>query len=86
MSVGRPVIINSEIGIAKWVAENKLGWLCPYDDVAALEKILNSLCEHRANLPEFAKNARKILLQGYTWDTMASRLTNMYQQLDDVSS
>lgn len=86
MSVGRPTIINSEVKIAKWVAENKVGWLCPYHDTVTLEKILSSLRERRANLSEFARNVRKIFLQGHNWGTMESRLKSLYQQLAGVSS
>src|SRR5262249_55467060 len=52
MSVGRPVLINSETRIARWVESAGVGWCCPYHDVASLQRLVSSLEQHRSVLPQ----------------------------------
>jgi glycosyltransferase involved in cell wall biosynthesis len=78
MSVGRPVIINKEAGISKWIVENNLGFCLSYNDVHELTRVLDSLKARRATLPEFAEHARQLFNQGYSWDRMESRLGELY--------
>ena len=81
ISVGRPVIINSETGVSRWVAENKLGYRCPYADVDALREVISSLGRRRRELADFARHARAVYLESYTWGRMEKRLDKLYRGL-----
>ncbi len=81
MSVGRPSIINKEAKVSRWIEENNLGLACPYEDVDALVRVLESLKSNRENLFDFATRTREFFVQGYTWDKMESRLEEMYASL-----
>ena len=83
MSVGRPVIINSETKISSWVVSNGLGFAAPYDDVDALADIFKSLKQHRALLSEFATRARSIYEREFTWEIMERRLRKLYDELSE---
>jgi glycosyltransferase involved in cell wall biosynthesis len=78
MSVGRPLIINTEAQVSKWVVENSLGYSCNYEDVAGLRRILESLVTLRRNLPQFAKHARQTFRQNYCWERMEDTLVEIY--------
>ena len=78
MAVGRPLITNDEIGIARSISDNQLGFSCAYDDVESLRAIVCDLVRHRDRLPTFATRARKLFLQGHTWQTMEERLADLY--------
>ena len=82
LSVGRPVLINEEIRVARWVRHNELGWTFAYDDVSALRQIIASLRGRRADLGGFARRARRIFLDGRTWSRMEDRLRDLYDALE----
>ena len=81
MSVGRPVIINTEVRVSRWVTRNRLGWACPYDDAGALAAVLAALADRRARLPAFAARARRLFLAGRTWTRMEAVLRALYEGL-----
>jgi glycosyltransferase involved in cell wall biosynthesis len=81
MSVGRPVIINSETQISEWICGNHLGTAAPYYDIEALAKILAGLSSYRPDLPTFADSARKLYEKQFTWDIMEKRLNSMYYDM-----
>lgn len=78
LSVGRPVIVNSEARVSNWVDAHKVGHSNPYYDEAPLAEFLNSLIARRATLNEYATRARELFLQGYSWEAMESRLADIY--------
>ena len=43
ISVGRPVIVNEEVAVSKFVTDREMGYVCKYDDEAALTKIVAAL-------------------------------------------
>jgi len=81
MSVGRPVIVNREIRVARWVERHGLGFTCAYEDASALSRIAGSLRTGRAQLPNFAAKARKIFAGRFTWERMEARLKELYDGL-----
>lgn len=81
MSVGRPVILNSETRVSKWVREHRVGWTCPYYDTEALAETVRLLPERRKRLREFAEHARDVFVRGYTWERMETRLLDLYSDL-----
>lgn len=81
MSVGRPVIINSEIRVAQWVLNSKVGWACRYEDIEGLEEIVRGFQSARASLSTRAARLRKLYVSGYTWARMEKRLMALYESL-----
>ena len=79
MSVGRPVIINEEAAVSQWIVDNHLGVRLPYTDTEGLTRILNSLKEKRKSVPDFARHARELFNQGYSWEQMEPRLNELYR-------
>lgn len=78
ISVGRPVIINSEALVSQWVVRHDVGFACPYDDDSALAGYLATLLERRRMLDEFAPRARALFLSGYSWEAMEQRIATLY--------
>jgi glycosyltransferase involved in cell wall biosynthesis len=82
MAVGRPVLINREVRLAKWVEQAGLGYTCAYADVECLRSVIAQLDSRRAALPEFAANARRLFLERHHWGLMETRLANLYRGFD----
>ncbi|MCA8997457.1 MAG: glycosyltransferase [Planctomycetaceae bacterium] len=85
ISVGRPVIINSEAVVSQWVTKHEVGFACPYEDHNALAEFFATLAERRNHLEEFATRARQLFLSGYSWEAMEERIAEMYASLDPQS-
>lgn len=81
LSVGRPVIINSEAVVSRWVQAHETGFACPYADTSALAGFFSTLQERRKSLPSFARRCRELFLAGYSWGAMESRLLELYSGL-----
>ncbi len=81
ISVGRPVIINSEAKVSEWVRHHNVGFTPDYADANALAGYLKTLVQQRAELPEFAQRARTLFQSGYSWESMERRIAEMYTQL-----
>lgn len=83
MSVGRPVIINSEVKMSELAERLTVGLLCEYNDAKGLQAIVESLPNRRRNLPEFAATARNSFLEDHSWEKMELTIAELYESLDD---
>ena len=81
MSIGRPIILNSEVKISDFVREKKIGWTCPYNDVDKLTTIIDNLGAKRNTLPSFAIHARSTFKGGNDWSAMEKRLATLLNSL-----
>lgn len=81
MSIGRPIILNSEVKISSFVIEHETEWTCPYHDVDELKRIIDALRAQRSTLPSFALHARSIFKRGNDWSEMERRLAVLYNSL-----
>lgn len=82
LSVGRPVIINSEVIVAGWVTENSYGWSSPYEDVASLTRVLSQVADGRDGLAAFSQRARADFRGKYSWELMEKTLASLYRDLE----
>ncbi len=78
LSVGRPVIINSEALVSQWVTQQAVGFACPYSDAGALAGFLQTLLARRQQLAAYVSRARALFLSGYSWEAMEGRLAALY--------
>jgi glycosyltransferase involved in cell wall biosynthesis len=74
MAVGRPVIINTETMVARFVAQHDLGYVTGYYDIDGLRGVLRSLPNARAGLPEFARRVTAMSRAQYSWEAVESHL------------
>lgn len=79
LAVGRPIIINPELTISRWVERDNLGIVLPRFDPPSLAAAFHSLRTRRAGLPEEAARLRKIFLDGHVWPVMEKRLNDLYR-------
>lgn len=78
LAVGRPIIINRELTISRWVEQDQLGIVLPQFDAPCLAAAFRTLRDRRAGLPQEATRLRKIFLDGHVWPLMERRLTELY--------
>jgi len=67
LCVGRPILVNREMDLSRWIEEQQIGFAAPYGDVETIGRIFSSLPARRAGLASFAARARRLFDQGYSW-------------------
>lgn len=78
MSVGRPVVINSEAEVSGWVTDNGLGFSCPYYDHSQFTAILEVLKTQRDSLNHFAASSRSLFQTGFSWESTLPIFKDLY--------
>lgn len=79
LSVGRPIIINSETIVSNWVLENKYGWSCNYMDEIKLSEILYEIKNSRKDLPAFIQRSRSDFKANYSWHHAELQFASIYE-------
>ncbi|HEY6159335.1 MAG TPA: glycosyltransferase family 4 protein [Gemmatimonadales bacterium] len=79
MMVGRPVIINAETRIARFVTTHGLGYVVGYYDTEGLRTVLQGLVGARPSLPEFARRTVAVSQAQYSWEAFEARLIDVLE-------
>lgn len=81
LSVGTPVLVSEHVGLADYVKQNNLGWICKTNE-DSVSKTINDIFEnHKADLSRIRKNAPEIIERDFNEDNLVKRYINMYDQL-----
>nr|WP_067057291.1 glycosyltransferase [Mucilaginibacter sp. L294] len=80
LSVGTPVLISENVGLADYVAENKLGWICQ-TTAGSISNAINAIGNNRPALLYIRKNAPGIIRQHFSADKLVQRYIHFYQQV-----
>lgn len=79
--MGRPVIINSETILSRFIEENKLGYVGGYSDLYSLADYIKSLQTRRSSLKNFSNRVRKMGKEYYSWESTEYNLQQIYMNL-----
>jgi phosphatidylinositol alpha-mannosyltransferase len=74
-------VVASDIPGYKAVMTEQTGMLVPPGDVAALADALVSLLEDERRRRSFGEIARRLAMERYSWDTIAERLHQIYEDV-----
>lgn len=81
LSVGRPVVINREVRLSEWVADQQMGYVCNYEDIGCLREAIGALGQGRQGLADFAVRSRRLFMARHHWGQMEQRLSELYTSL-----
>jgi glycosyltransferase involved in cell wall biosynthesis len=80
LSMGTAVLISDKVGLAGYVEQNELGWICLHDAVSFREKI-TSIAEQPDALSRIRKRAPCIIRNDFSEDTLVKKYIEMYQEV-----
>jgi glycosyltransferase involved in cell wall biosynthesis len=80
LSVGTAVLIGENVGLADYVTENKLGWLC-HTDPASVSDVINTISEQRHDLIRIKREAPAKILKDFDADYLVKKYIDMYNQI-----
>jgi glycosyltransferase involved in cell wall biosynthesis len=80
LSVGTPVLISDQVGLADYVEENNLGWICKTDAVSVSDAI-NNIAVKKADINRIRKGAPLKIAADFDYQNMVAKYINMYKQI-----
>lgn len=80
LSVGTPVLISDKVGLADYVIENKLGWICTTNP-ASISGMINIIANDQAGLCRIRTSAPAIIYNDFNEDNLVKKYITMYHQL-----
>jgi glycosyltransferase involved in cell wall biosynthesis len=84
MSVGCPVIVTPEVGIAPIVAEAAAGVICS-NEPASLAEAISALHADAARRQQMGANGRRAANERLSWPAVASDMESLYRQICESS-
>ena len=82
LSVGTPVMISTEVGLAPYVLKNNLGWVTELHSQKMAATIMQVAGEY-AKRARIRKEGPKVIRKDYTEKVLVTKYTAMYHQLLD---
>lgn len=86
MACGIPVVASDTTALPEVVTDGVTGRLCPVDDVGAFVEAIRSLAGHPDQLAAMAQNARTVVLERFTLDSMVRKYISLFSALLDIRS
>jgi glycosyltransferase involved in cell wall biosynthesis len=78
LSVGTAVLVSEHVGLADYVTQNNLGWICKIKS-NSVAGIINQI--DRNALERIKQNAPAIIAQDFNENNLVKKYTDMYQQI-----
>lgn len=83
LSAGTAVLISEHVGLADYVVENNLGWLCQTNSESVSSTINNIALNQSAQLTSIRNLAPAIIHRDFDEDKLVEKYINMYRQIID---
>jgi glycosyltransferase involved in cell wall biosynthesis len=81
LSVGTPVLISGQVGLADYVKQNNLGWLCQTSPESVSSAINDIAQNNIAGLNRIRQDAPAVIDNDFNDDNLVKRYISMYNQL-----
>ena len=81
LCVGTPVLISEQVGLAGYVKQNNLGWICNTDPSSIANEINNIFNKHKNDLHRIRETAPKTITSDFKDEHLIKRYINLYDEL-----
>jgi glycosyltransferase involved in cell wall biosynthesis len=80
LSVGTPVLISKQVGLANYVEENSMGWLCDTTP-SSVSELINMIANKKEEIIRIKENAPAKISSDFNYNTIVVKYIDMYQQI-----
>nr|WP_235927060.1 glycosyltransferase [Gloeocapsopsis dulcis] len=77
LAAGLPVLISDEVALSEVVRQHQVGYVTSLD-IRHISEALNQALAGETNLQQMGDWGRQLILEKYTWDRIASNLSEVY--------
>ncbi|AFM05279.1 glycosyltransferase [Bernardetia litoralis DSM 6794] len=85
LSTGTPVLLSDKVGLADYVKEKDLGWVCKTNNVESLLQTLQMAIEDKIKREKIRKTAPPIIQNDFSSQKLAQKYIEVYQKIKDTS-
>lgn len=85
LCVGRPVVINREAHVSRWIEEQRLGHVVTYGDEEELYETVDRVREERTRLHDEVPRYRALYEEEFCWKVAERELLDVYAALCEPS-
>ncbi|MCO5936051.1 glycosyltransferase [Mucilaginibacter sp. RB4R14] len=80
LSVGTPVLISYNVGLANYVKDHNLGWICD-TDAASVSDAINNMTDYNTKITEIQKKAPGIIRADFSGSRLQQQYINFYKDI-----
>ncbi len=80
LSVGTPVLISGEVGLADYVVKNKMGWLCQ-TNAGSFASAINGIAGQPNELHRIREQAPNIIYNDFSTGSIVEKYIGLYQEI-----
>lgn len=85
LAAGLPVLVTPGVALASIVQENKFGYVTQLD-ISTIASVLEKYLTNPQEAKKMGDRARQFVLDNYTWDTIATKMIDVYTSIVDKAS
>ncbi|WP_338767559.1 glycosyltransferase [Bernardetia sp. ABR2-2B] len=85
LSTGTPVLVSDKVGLASYVKEKELGWVCKTNDVVSLLQTLQTVIDDKMKRKNIRQTAPHIIQNDFSSQKLAQKYIEIYQRIKDTN-
>jgi glycosyltransferase involved in cell wall biosynthesis len=85
LSTGTPVLLSDKVGLADYVKEKDLGWVCKTNNVESLLQTLQIAIDEKEKRERIRQTASQIIQDDFSAQKLAQKYIEIYQKIKDTS-
>jgi len=85
LSTGTPVLVSDKVGLANYVKEKKLGWVCKTNNIESLLQTLKVAINDKEKREEIQKTAPQIIQNDFSSQKLAQKYIEIYEKIKNTS-
>ncbi len=85
LSTGTPVLLSDKVGLADYVKEKELGWVCQTNNVESLLQTLQLAINDKIKREKIRQTAPQIIQNDFSSQKLAQKYIDMYQKIKDTN-
>ncbi len=84
LSTGTPVLVSDKVGLASYVEEKDLGWVCKANSVESLLQTLEKAIDNSKKRDKIRTVAPKIIQDDFSSEKLAKKYIEIYQKIKNT--
>lgn len=85
LSTGTPVLVSDKVGLADYVKEKDLGWICKTNSVESLLQTLQMAINDKIKREKIRQTAPQIIQNDFSSQKLAQKYIEVYQKIKDTN-
>lgn len=83
LSTGTPVLVSDRVGLADYVKEKDLGWVCKTNNVESLFQTLQIAIDDKIQREKIRQTAPQIIQNDFSSEKLSQKYIEIYQKIKD---